>query len=271
MNDIQKRGTGGGLTNSKSGLNLGALRSSQKRLRTSSPIIKNITAQGTPALQLVMMFDITGSMFSYFELVREKLNEIITIVKKESPNTEFSVMAFRNHGDSSYSQIYYITPLTNDAETIRSAIANIQKGGGGTDALTCMEDCFKEVNQLAWNPSSPKAIVIVGDMPPHGVIDSVGKCPNDINYQHEIDQFISKGITVYSVFCGYHEKVREFYQSIAARTKGKYLELKEIDLLVDILVGVCMKQTGRLASYLDSLRKTGQLTSKKQKILHLLE
>ena len=85
-------------------------------------------SSGTAALQVVMMFDITGSMFEYFDLVRKKLKKIIEAVKKQSPTTQFAIFAYRNHGDEGrYDQIYYTSPLTSNLEELYNYIAKIKR------------------------------------------------------------------------------------------------------------------------------------------------
>lgn len=224
------------------------------------------------SLQVLMMFDITGSMFPYFRLVRQKFEEIASFVMKEA-GSEFAVFAYRNHGDEgSYKQIYYTSPLTANIAVIHEAIAAIEKGGGGEDALTCMEDCLCEANKLPWRPEAAKAVVIVGDMPPHGVLDRISKCPNDINYQLEIDELRKKGAHFFPVFCGANGQVREFFQSMVQGEAGKFLELKEIDILAELLKGICLKRAGKLPQFIAGVRQNKSLRpAQKSRIIALLE
>ena len=264
MKEIEKKG--GRLVTGSGGLDLQAMR---KRRTGLQPVRERA---GGGKLQLLMMFDITGSMFEYFDLVRSKLSYIAGFVKREVPSAQFAVFAYRNHGDERrYSQIYYTSPFNMDIEAVRSVIGSIKKGGGGRDALTCMEDCFREANRLPWVTSSSKAIVVVGDMPPHGVLDSMGKCPKGIDYRHEVGEFMKKGVKVYPVFAGYRDTVREFFRKLAADTGGRFLEISDIDALTDLLIGICMKETGNLPRFLEGLRKNRQLTGDKERLLLTLK
>lgn len=238
-------------------------------LTTGTPTIGSLNA----SLQVVMMFDITGSMFEYFDLVRKKLRKIIEAVKKESPSAQFAIFAYRNHGDEdSYEQIFYTSPLTVNLEELDQHIAKIQKGGGGPDALTCMEDCLREANKLSWFPNTPKALVIIGDMPPHGVIDSVSKCPNEIDYREEVKRLQGKKIKIYTVYCGEHKgTIKEFYQNLPLESGGKYLEISEIDVLVELMIGICMKETGNLDKFINDLKATNQLSVSAKKALLMLQ
>lgn len=264
MNTITKPG---GTALGKKKVDIAAMR---RELADVSPFPLRICSY--VSLQVLMMFDITGSMFQYFNLVREKLGSIASFVMKEV-SSEFAVFAYRNHGDEgSYSQIYYTSPLTDNIDVIDEAIGAIEKGGGGSDALTCMEDCIREANNLSWREKSAKAVVIVGDMPPHGVIDQISMCPKGIDYQKEIERLKGKGVHFFPVFCGEGNRVREFYQSLVDGEKGKFLEIKDIDILVELLKGICMRQAGKLPLFIEKVRDNKLLPpQQKRKIIALLE
>ena len=267
MSDIQWKKDGN--ISEKKAINIAALRRQREATQPISAFAK--TSNVSPELQVVLMFDITVSMFPYFDEVRKKLQEIILSIKKEITRSQFAVFAYRNHGDEEYDQIYYASPLTAHPEEVFRFIQGIKRGGGGTDALTCLEDCFREANQLSWDPKSKKAVVVIGDMPPHGVLDSVKKCSNGIDYAQEVEEFKKKSIRIYSVFCGKKSKVRDFYQMLSENTEGRFLEIAKVNLISDLLVGVCMKETGKLDKFLESLREKKQLDPAREKTLKALK
>lgn len=224
-----------------------------------------------PDLQLVVMADITGSMYKYFDEVRQKFAEIVAAVKKEVPRSQFAVFAYRNHGDEDrYDQIFYASPLSSDEEAVAKFIRDIKRGGGGSDALTCMEDCLREANGLTWQSKAQKAIVIVGDMPPHGVLDSLDKCYRGIDYRAEISALKNNGVRIYPVFCGDNQRVKDFYQSMAVQTGGRLMDLAHIGEIVTLLVAVCMKETGKLDKFLADLRAQKQLSPGQERIIKAL-
>lgn len=261
MTDISnKRNTE--ITKTKKGLDFNAM-------RRRKGIVSHSPSTNSP-LQVVFMMDITGSMYSHFDLVREKLSEMVSLIKPEHPDAQFAVFAYRNYGDEkSYDEIFYTSPLTSDIDEIFRYIQKIDKGGGGNDGLTCMEECLKAGNTLNWLPLSPKVLVVIGDMPPHGLLDK--KFPNDINYNHEIDALKNKGVNIFSVFCGYHPKVKDFYIEMAETTGGEFLELSEIDILVELLTAICVKVSGRTEYFRLRLESNNQMTLKQKKALLMLD
>jgi hypothetical protein len=268
MSDIERKNDG--IVKGESTVNISALRRQRESTQPVSVFARSFA--GTPELQVVLMFDITISMFHYFDEVRGKLQEIILAVKKEISRSYFSVFAYRNHGDEEkFDQIFYTSPLTAYPEEVFRVIQEIKRGGGGPDSLTCMEDCFREANKLPWDPKSKKAIVVIGDMPPHGVFDSVKKCYNGIDYALEVAEFKKKDIRVYSVFCGENQGARDFYRTLAEETGGRFLKITDVNMITDLLVGVCMKENGKLDKFMQALREAKKLDPGKEKVLLALK
>jgi len=152
----------------------------------------------------------------------------------------------------------------------------VRRGGGGDDGLCALEDVFHFLNTDAeWPVQAKKAVVVIGDMPPHGVLDAVSVCPNEFDYRAEVARFKEKKITAYTVYC--HDendldsprtkKIAEFYRWLAVETGGKCLTLGDVDELVQVLIGVCLKETGHLKDYMEQLRMQGRMIGKTEKNL----
>ena len=244
--------------------------SGEKSLST----VRQKMAEAQTGLDTVMMFDITGSMFSYFHAVRENLDNIARRLKSAVPKLRQAVFGYRNHGDERlYDEILITTPLTENVELIGQKIFSIKRGGGGLDALTCLEDALAAANRLDWNENAAKTLVIIGDMPPHGVMDQVTKCPNKIDYRQEVEKLIFRQVKLYSVFCGHEKKAEGFFRSVAERSGGKFMSFDEIGLLSELLIGVGMKSVGRFETYIKQAKELNLFlpAAKREKIIKLLE
>ena len=277
---IEKKSQGNGLVKASGAPDLAAMKKQRQKimpgkdkLMLHDPKNEPVSAFGV-SLQVVVMFDITGSMYKYFDIVRQKLQEIVGAIKKESPGAQFAIFAYRNHGDEDkFPQIYYTSPLTANLEEIQISIAKIEKGGGGPDALTCMEECLQAANALDWDLQAPKAVVIIGDEPPHGVVDSVTKCYAGIDYRQELSKLKQKGVKIYSVFCPTHKKDRiyRFFQSLAEDGDGRFMEISEIEILAELLIGICLKETGNFDKFLERLKLNKNLSEPQKKKLLMLK
>lgn len=213
----------------------------------------------TKPLEVAFFFDTTGSMYPYFDRARNGIARIIERLAKEQVRAVFAVYAYKNHGDEQdlCSQHPFVhLPPTNDPAILKEWLGEVRKGGGGDDALCAIEDALHHLNHAvpAGTASAKRAAVIIGDMPPHGVVDRLSKCPHEFDYREEVMAINRKGYTCYSVYCAEktdgptkrREKIREYYRWLAKATNGKFLEFNELDSVVDVLLGICMKETGHL-------------------------
>ncbi|MEW6407686.1 MAG: vWA domain-containing protein [Patescibacteria group bacterium] len=231
-------------------------------------------------LQITFLFDTTGSMYHYFERGKKSIAKIVRKVAEKHSNAKFCYVAYKNHGDEDYfggTNPFFATSFSSLPAQLESELQKVKNGGGG-DGLTALECVFHYLNtRTSWLPTAAKTVVLIGDMPPHGVLDSISCCPRENNYKAEVEEFKRKGIKVYSVFCFEEgelgsrrkQKVQEFFKWIAKETGGRYLELSEIDEVVDLLTAICMKETGNLESFIAELRSIGRLRpgSNKEKTL----
>lgn len=241
-----------------------------------SGIRKNIASAET-GLNAFFAFDTTGSMYPFFDRVKNSISRIVNEVGVKSKRTKFGLVAYKNHGDARFfkgDQEFLATDLTDNVAFLKEAMDMVEEGGGG-DGLTCLEDVFRHLNQeVKWDGQAIKILVLIGDMPPHGVLDSKSKCPFGYDWEAELQELKRKGVAVYSVFCREEDvfsnrskKVQKFFEDVAATTNGKFLKLEEIDDVVDLLTGICLKQTGQLDDFIHALRTKNLLTESKRKIL----
>ncbi len=234
-------------------------------------------------LQVVFLFDTTGSMYPYYELGKKQISQIVSKVVEKHRQAQFCYLAYKNHGDETEffdgENPFFASSFTSDPEQIKLELEKVKNGGGG-DGLTALECVFHYLNvNVKWQDSATKIVVLIGDMPPHGVIDSVAKCPKKHNYQDEIAQMKAKGIKVYSVFCFEEgnlvssriKQVKMFFRETASRTNGRYLELAEIGEIVDLLTGICMKEIGHLDEFVKDLERLQQLSDGKRRLLLALK
>lgn len=229
-------------------------------------------------LQVAFLFDTTGSMYPYFKQGQQSIYRIVKKVAERHKDALFSYIAYKNHGDELYFDgvyPFYASDFTSIPSKIDKEMAKIQNGGGG-DGLTALEDVLHYLNvSTQWHPLATKVIVLIGDMPPHGVLDSKDGCIHGYAYDQEVKNLAAKKIKIYSVFCCEEEaylssrkqKVLSFFKWIAKECGGYFLQLAEIDDLVDLLIGICMKETGHLSDFINELKVTGILSHSKAKLL----
>ena len=236
------------------------------RIRTRSSNILSTFIENNNSLDVVFMFDTTGSMYSYLESVRQNLVRLTSKIKSEIPDVFFGVVAYGDHCDANTTYVIKSCQLTSDVNLIKNFIASVERTGGG-DEPEALEDALYESNRLNWRNQSNKCIVLVGDAPPHGVIDNFSECPYGIDYREETRILSYIGVKIYSVLCNDVHQTEVTFRWFADQTNGKFLNLGNVDDLLDLIVGVCMKETGLLESFENKLIESGEMTESKKKLL----
>ncbi|MFH1099085.1 MAG: hypothetical protein V1723_04185 [Candidatus Uhrbacteria bacterium] len=237
-----------------------------------------------PSLQVVYFCDTTGSMYPYFNRVRASLRDIIERVGRERTRVESAVYAYKNHGDEQRffdgTHPFAYQPFSADTDRIAEMLGAVRQGGGG-DGLCAVEDAYHhaaDAASLQPRGAAKRVAVVIGDMPPHGVLDCVARCPHEYDYRQGVAQLQRLGFTFYSVFCGVEDefsserkqKIREYFRWLPRTTGGTYLDLTDIDSLADILTGICMKETGSLASFLAEVERRPALPQATRRLLAAL-
>lgn len=214
------------------------------------------------SLDVVFAIDTTGSMEPYIHEVRDNLLKIMEDVFEFAQGVRVGIVAYKDHGDEGENEFYLtkILPLTFSKkevmEFIRSPDLHIGVGGEGAEAVECA--LYEAVN-LNWSSvTTPKAIVLIGDKPAHGVIDSFRACPRMKDYRQEVEGIKTRGIKIYPILCNNIRETESSFRWMASETGGMFIYLKEISSLGDILIGICLKEAGKLLEYKTKLLKHGE-------------
>ena len=221
-------------------------------------------------LDVVFVIDTTGSMESYIHEVRDNILKIMEDVFEFSQGVRMGIIAYKDHGDEGEDEFYLtkMLPLTFDkrelVEFLRSPDLHIGVGGNGAEAVECA--LYEAVNLNWGGAQTPKAVVLVGDKPAHGVIDSFRACTRMKDYRKEVEALKNKGIKIYSILCNNIHETESSFRWMASETDGTFIYLDDISSLSDILTGICLKETGKLLEYKARLLEYGD----KVRLEHIL-
>jgi Mg-chelatase subunit ChlD len=218
-----------------------------------------LRATGVP-LDVVLLFDTTGSMYGYLEEVRRHLSHLSSEVFGAVPDARIGVVAYGDYGGA------YVTKqldLSPESHAVRKFIEGVEASSGG-DIPEAVEEALFQANALSWRIGSKRAVVLMGDAPPHGVIDARIKR----DFRHETRRLADKLIRTYTVQCGTDSATKDTFAWIAQTTAGRYLSLDRAEDLTDLIIGICMQQVGLLEGYVEKLRSERTLSASK---LHLLK
>ena len=222
------------------------------------------------SLDVVFMIDTTGSMDPYIGEVKDNIIRIIEKVLDYSPKVRMGAVAYKDHGAEGEDEFYLtkVLPLTFDRKEIvrfmRSPDLHIGEGGGGPEAVEC---ALHEVAGLGWGKKAPKAVILIGDKPPHGVMDSFKACPRMRDYREEVKALKDMGTKIYPILCNNISETEGSFRWMAAETGGMFSYLKEISDLSDLLTGICLKETGQLANFQRKLLENGDKVPQSTRLL----
>lgn len=222
--------------------------------------------QTTTALDVVLMFDTTPSMYEFLEEVRRELSRLASEIHHSVPNVRMGVIAYGDYDSDIY--VTEVLDLTDNFKAVTKFVGSVRPQTTGRDWPEAVEEALNQANQLNWRIGSSRAVVLVGDAPPHGVEESDPIRTYD--YKVEANALGKKGVKIYATQCGTYPSTEPVFRWMAAQTKGTYLKLENIQDLVDLLIGICMKEVGLLGAYMEKLAASKSLTDSKVKVFKQL-
>lgn len=186
--------------------------------KTDTPKIN----QSSQKLDVTLTFDTTGSMYSYLRKVRQELNYLSQEIKQAISQSKIGVIAYGDYCDAQTTYVTKVLNLSDNYQDISQFIQQVKATHGG-DFPESVEEALYEANQLNWRLGSRRAMVLVGDAPPHGVVDSFQSCEYGHNWKDEAENLGKKGIKIYTVQCGNNSDTKRTFQEISGLTNGIYL------------------------------------------------
>jgi len=181
----------------------------------------NLEANSHPkSLDLMFVFDTTGSMSDELHYLQVEMEDIIRRVKTEQSNTplRLSVNFYRDIGDE---YIVRAFPFTADIEQAVSDLKK-QNADGGGDFEEAVEQALQSaIHEHDWNDAAyAKLLFLVLDAPPHDyALEDMHRLIRDA---------AAKGIRIIPITCSGIDKNTEFLmRAIDVATGGTYVTLTD--------------------------------------------
>lgn len=192
--------------------------------------------------EIAFSFDTTGSMYSCLEEVRSQLRDMVQELNRKIPNLRVAIFAHGDYCDAGRTYVTKFINFTSDSYSLCNFVKTVGATGGG-DAPECYELVMREVQEkLSWTPKSQKSLVLIGDANPHTKDEEQNY--RHLDWKEETTRLRDEGIKIYSVHCNPRSHAEEFYQHIAARTYGYYIQLDNIKEVKDVLMNICFREAG---------------------------
>jgi len=204
-------------------------------------------------LDLVFLIDTTGSMWDDIEQVKLSANEIIGALDSKGLDYRVAIANYKDYPNLPYGEPTDYTYKLNlpfatkdNKQDIINAINGLSASGGAdwresvySALVNAMTDANKDsanLDNYGWRKGVFKAIIIMGDAPPHSPEPwEGGHTLNDAEYwSRNIDP-----VRVYSVVVGYDSDAYAAFSEISEKTGGKaYLSPTANDVAAAIIKAI---------------------------------
>lgn len=207
-----------------------------------------IVRKAKTGIDICFVMDCTGSMSSWIATAKERIQQIIESVSTKADGVvRFAIVGYRDHDSQGWGDDAWVLKkfdFTRSSKVAKERLLEFRVGGGGGyEAMCCAMDAAAN---MSWNRDAHQIVVSIGDQPPHGYIndrDFPDGCPcgsDTLRIAHTMEK---NGIVIYPVDCGRQCANREtFYHALARITGGYAINLKESNLLPEIVFGACMEE-----------------------------
>jgi hypothetical protein len=220
--------------------------------KAKKPIAKIIKPKTDQLIEVLISFDITGSMNPVFNIVKNNIVNFIKELFGEIKNLRIGVIA---HGDYCDAGSTYVTKqhkLTDQNAELVEFVRSVGPTGGG-DAAECYELILKKAQSFAWTEGSKRTLILIGDDVPHGASESQNFMRLD--WRTEATLLKSYDIKCVAVQALNRRYATPFYEELARITGGFHLELDQFSDVSDFITAVCHQQAGTLDQFEQKLKK----------------
>jgi hypothetical protein len=192
------------------------------------------------AIEVVLSFDTTGSMYACLGVVRQSLSQLATELFNQFPAIRIGVIAHGDYCDADSTYVKKVLPFSNDVKQIVDWISNVGSSGGG-DFPEAYELSLRTARtEFSWSAGSRKSLVLVGDAPPHEADYPLNK--DKIDWLSEAKKLGEDGVVIYAIQALNYSQSNHFYSTIASVTGGIRLSLDQFAESPDFVRAICYRE-----------------------------
>lgn len=205
------------------------------------------------ALDVCFDMDATGSMQPWIDRVRDVVTDIANDIVNSGtrPDLRLALVEYRDHESGrSKDQPTNSGGFRHDAAQFFGDLRAVRCSGGG-DGPEAVADGLVTALELPWRPSAQKAVVLVGDAPPHGVGapgDSYpGGCPCGSTLEGVAQRMKKAGIVIHAIAVTDDSRTASSFRTLADTTGGLFASLTDARRLGALLASIA-REEGRKIS-----------------------
>lgn len=234
-----------------------------------------MNGQQTSNKEIVVSFDDTGSMHSIRSRVRRNVGELLTRLMDTDAGIRIGLMAHGDYCDDVEPERkrrgFYLLREHQLSADIRSLEGFVREVGptGGEGPYAAYEYVLHKARSFNWTEGKNKALVLIGDEPPHDRNWPTGK---GLDWRNEAAILKTLGVQVFTVQALNKSYATPFYRELAEVTGGFYLTLDQFDSISEILEAIAYKQVSDdlVSSFEERLFKAGRVNRNMDRVFGTL-
>lgn len=205
-------------------------------------VTTTVTVPGAESpLDLIFVIDTTGSMTDDIDQVKAQATELADQIAADVADYRLGLVTYRDHpvlpyGDPGDQPSTVVLPFTTDADAAIAAIQGLIVGGGADRSESVYSGLMAAIDQ-AWRDGAEKAIILLGDAPPHDPEPFTG---------YTLDQVLVAAYAVdpaniYPILVGSDPDAAAYFAALAEGSEGQLFAAGDADEVVDALLQALQK------------------------------
>eukprot|EP00727_Mastigamoeba_balamuthi_P003492 m51a1_g1314 putative von willebrand factor type a (571) ;mRNA; r:221805-223707 len=225
------------------------------------------SAAGKP-IDILFCFDTTGSMYSCLQQVRDNVKQSCERLIKEIKDIRIAIMGIGDFCDACSTYVTEHIDFSDDAAKL-SKFALQVRGTGGGDTPEAYEWGLRVAQELSWREESSKALVMIGDCQPHPPSYTTER----VFWKDEVDKLAARGVKIYGVHALNNLEFKDFYEEMARRSGGVYINFVNFSLITDMFLAVCYREANKekLEAYKEEVKQDGRMNEAMTQMIEELE
>jgi len=198
-----------------------------------------------PPLDMVVSFDVTGSMMPVLAAVRDNLDRLTATIFAadreqggSGPPTRMMIFAHGDYDATPY-QVTSTSGFTSDPAAVSAFIRGVQSVSNNWNEGENYEEVLDRCCALDWRPDARKLIVLVGDDLPHP--PHFPQNTRKLDWRASGRRLAEMDVRCYAVQCasGGVERAKPFYRELAGFHRfGRYLLLDQFYMMSELVLGI---------------------------------
>jgi hypothetical protein len=185
-------------------------------------------------LDLIFVIDTTGSMGDDIDEVKRNALAILERITASEADWRIGIVTYRDHpgygGDSGDYPSYVDLDFSTNPSQIQSAINAIEVNGGG-DTPESVYSGLMTALEFEWRNGAKKAIVLMGDAPPHDPEPVTGLQMDDVlQYAFNLDP-----VNIYPLLIADNPETRVTFQQLADGSSGRMFYAASAEYVIDTM------------------------------------